>query len=323
MEVEERALVADTLDQLVGSSHGGALTRALDDFGWRELLHSDPELAVPAVFGAQGRHDRWSGALHDVCELASDGGGDRPTGCTLLPWPGQDAPARDVGSEIVVTGLLLAPRDSDVLHVAVVGAGGVRSIVALMSDDLLVEDRRGLDPALGARQVTGVVRSAETVAVGEAAGAAWAQAEAHGRLALCHDIAACLRHMLDLARDHVCGRSQFGRVVGSFQAVRHKLAEALVAVVAAESGADAAWEADDPELAAATAKLVASNSVRLVTAHTQQALAGIGFTAEHPFHRYMKRAVVLDRVLGGATDLAPHVGRALILRGVAPRLVEL
>jgi alkylation response protein AidB-like acyl-CoA dehydrogenase len=130
--------------------------------------------------------------------------------------------------------------------------------------------------------------------------------------------------MLELARDHAVERRQFGQPIGTFQAVRHKLAEAFVAVEAAEAAAAAAWEAyDDFPLAAATAKIVASNSVSIVATHAQQVLAGIGFTEEHPFHLSMKRVVVLDRVLGDATDLVPWVGRALVRRGGAPRLVEL
>jgi alkylation response protein AidB-like acyl-CoA dehydrogenase len=129
--------------------------------------------------------------------------------------------------------------------------------------------------------------------------------------------------MLDLALAHARERSQFGQLIGTFQAVRHKLAEAHVAVAAAEAAALAAWESDDAWLAATVAKLVTSRSCATTVAHTQQVLAGIGFTAEHPFPRLMKRALVLDRILGTAVDLAPVVGRQLVLQGCAPRLVDL
>ena len=68
---------------------------------------------------------------------------------------------------------------------------------------------------------------------------------------------------------------------------------------------------------------MASKAVKIVAAHTQQILAGIGFTAERRYHRFMKRVVVLDRVLGSADDLAPLIGKDLMGRSALPRLVEL
>jgi alkylation response protein AidB-like acyl-CoA dehydrogenase len=142
-------------------------------------------------------------------------------------------------------------------------------------------------------------------------------------LALCHQIVAALFVMVELAQAHVSERAQFGRLVGTFQAVRHKLVEAYVAATAAGCSAEAAWEADDLPLAAATAKVVAGQAVAVAAAHTQQLLAGIGFTSDYPYHHFMKRAVVLERVLGSGTELAPNLGHLLMERGEAPRLVEL
>jgi alkylation response protein AidB-like acyl-CoA dehydrogenase len=52
-------------------------------------------------------------------------------------------------------------------------------------------------------------------------------------------------------------------------------------------------------------------------------LAGIGFTAEHPFHRFQARALVLDSVLGSAAELPAVIGARLISAGTIPRLVDL
>ncbi|MGB7144739.1 MAG: hypothetical protein WBD85_13965, partial [Mycobacterium sp.] len=57
--------------------------------------------------------------------------------------------------------------------------------------------------------------------------------------------------------------------------------------------------------------------------HCQQVLAGIGFTAEHPFHRYLARALVLDSLLGSTTELRRAIGRQLVSARTIPRLVEL
>ena len=62
----------------------------------------------------------------------------------------------------------------------------------------------------------------------------WETAQARGRLALCRQMVAALTVMIEQARSHVSERVQFGRLVGTFQAVRHKLVEAHVATTAAD-----------------------------------------------------------------------------------------
>ena len=108
--------------------------------------------------------------------------------------------------------------------------------------------------------------------------------------------------MLDLACEHALGRIQFDRPIASFQAVRHRLAETLVAVTMGEAMVDAAWL--DPTAAmAAMAKAVAGRQAKTAARHCQQVLAGIGFTDEYPFHRYVRRALLLDALLGTAASL--------------------
>ena len=128
--------------------------------------------------------------------------------------------------------------------------------------------------------------------------------------------------MLDLARAHAVDRIQFGRSIASFQAVRHKLAESLVAIEAAAAVADAAVE-DPTTSSAAVAKSLAGKAARVTAAHAQQVLAGIGFTTEHPFHLLLKRTMVIDTLFGSARTLPVEIGRTLVARRTAPRLVEL
>jgi alkylation response protein AidB-like acyl-CoA dehydrogenase len=147
-------------------------------------------------------------------------------------------------------------------------------------------------------------------------------AVAAGRRAVAHQIAGASRTMLELACTHALERVQFGRPVSSFQAVRHRLAEALVAVEALEATLDAAG--DEPNaVTAALAKATAGRTARAVAAHCQQVLAGIGFTTDHPFHRFLKRTMVLDGLFGSADDIVLDVGRQLLARRRVPTLVEL
>jgi alkylation response protein AidB-like acyl-CoA dehydrogenase len=139
----------------------------------------------------------------------------------------------------------------------------------------------------------------------------WPAALAIGQLALGHELIGCGRVMLELARTHALERMQFGRPIGSFQAVRHRLAESLVSLEAAAALLDAAWEDLSP-VTAAMAKAFAGRSARAVARHCQQVLAGIGFTTEHPLHRSVRRTIVLDQLLGAGSLLTRTLGADIL-----------
>ena len=52
-------------------------------------------------------------------------------------------------------------------------------------------------------------------------------------------------------------------------------------------------------------------------------LAGIGFTAEHRFHYWLKRTLVLDTLFGSSKSLPTEIGRDLLIYGTVPRLIQL
>ncbi|MFJ8059308.1 acyl-CoA dehydrogenase family protein [Streptomyces sp. NPDC096142] len=140
-----------------------------------------------------------------------------------------------------------------------------------------------------------------------------------GRVALGWWLLGTGRAMLALARQHALDREQFGRPLASFQAVRHRLAETLVALEGAEATLVAATDAWSALLAKAAAGQAALTAAR----HCQQVLGGIGFTAEHDLHRHVRRAMVLDGLLGSARELTREAGAMLRAGGSAPRLVHL
>lgn len=145
-----------------------------------------------------------------------------------------------------------------------------------------------------------------------------------GRRALGWWLVGASRAMLSLARQHAVDRVQFGRHISSFQAVRHRLAETLVAIEGAEAALQAAAECDDQQgLASLLAKAAAGQAALTAARHCQQVLAGIGFTAEHPLHHHIKRSLILDALLGSTRELTRQAGRALVRAGSAPRLAEL
>ncbi|MGO8870354.1 MAG: acyl-CoA dehydrogenase family protein, partial [Acidimicrobiales bacterium] len=178
----------------------------------------------------------------------------------------------------------------------------------------------GVDPELGLLEVTGDIDLAGPGT--DVPAATWAGAVALGRLAVAHELVGASRAMLDLACDHARGRIQFDRPIASFQAVRHRLAETLVAISMAEAMLDAAWLDATPETSS-MAKAVAGRQAKTTARHCQQVLAGIGFTVEHPFHRYVRRTLVLDALLGTAASLTTSLGAELIDRRRLPHLLPL
>ncbi|OBK23291.1 acyl-CoA dehydrogenase family protein [Mycobacterium asiaticum] len=143
-----------------------------------------------------------------------------------------------------------------------------------------------------------------------------------GRAALGWWLVGTSRAMLSLARQHALDRVQFGRPLASFQAVRHRLAETLVAIEGAEATLQAATDEPD-ELACLLAKAAAGQAALTAARHCQQVLGGIGFTAEHRLHQHIKRALVLDGLLGSSRELTRAAGKAVRERGFAPRLAHL
>jgi hypothetical protein len=145
---------------------------------------------------------------------------------------------------------------------------------------------------------------------------------AAGRHALGWWLVGAGRAMLALARQHALDRSQFGRPVASFQAIRHRLAETLVAIEGAEATLVAA-AAEPDDLSFLLAKAAAGQAALTAARHCQQVLGGIGFTAEHDLQRHVKRAWVLDAMLGTSHELTREAGTTLRAKGFAPRLAQL
>ncbi len=322
MERAEKELFESTIVRLTENGDESTVATGLDEIGWHELLLAAPDVAVPVLLNQLGRHCYWSNAFEDAirAQCLGDGFLNRPPG-VVLARPGASIPARLEGKRISVNGVAFGDSVHGWLVPSVCDDGLVTLLVG--ASDLTVRPLQGLDRSLPLVAVNGATDRYGFVHNGGDNPDPWLRAEAVGRLALSHYIVGALRVVLDLARDHACGRQQFGSPVGSFQAIRHKLAECLVAISSAESAVTAAWHSSDFTFAAAASKLVTSRSAITVMTRAQQILAGIGFTAEHPFHHYLKRVVVLDGLLGSGEEMAILVGRRLLEDGIAPRLVEL
>jgi hypothetical protein len=307
------------LDDALAEHEGAALDDALAELGWFDALELEPRTAVASLFELQGSTPATSGALDAVLAAA---GGLEAGSSVVLPSAGSwAAPGALADGILVVEGLagagfddrgeLWVPtRDEAEAHVAIrVPAGALSS-----------QRVEGMDPSLRLRRITGTVELAGIDV--EPRALDFDALVARGRLALSHELIGASRAMLELARTHALERIQFGVPISSFQAVRHRLADALVATESASSVLLAAW-GEESGFAAQLAKAYAGRSARLAAGHCQQVLAGMGFTAEHRYHRYFRRVLVVEQLFGASAQLTRAMGAELLERGGLPALFPL
>ncbi len=309
MDADDRRLFEESLRRITASSSGAALDAALAELGWAEALDEDRGIAVSVLFELQGMANATSGAL-DVL-LAHALGADVAEAIALLPRLGAyDVPA--VLRTHRLTGRGLARRGNGDLVVAT-----RETVFAVPLVDVDTRPVAGIDPALDLAEV--LVDVPVDAAKVLATGVEWPSVVAVGQLAVAHEIVGACRTMLRLAREHALEREQFGRPISQFQAIRHRLAESLVVIEAADSTLSAAWE-DGSADSARYAKAIAGTSARTVARHVQQVLAGMGYTTEHPFHRYLRRVLVLDQLLGAGRSLTREIGQELLQGRAFPLL---
>lgn len=161
----------------------------------------------------------------------------------------------------------------------------------------------------GTRPVADVILAdtpAREIAIGKASGDAVGRALDLGGLAIAAEDVGAMRACLETSVEYAKLRTQFDRPIGSFQAVKHKLADMLVRVELAESAVEEATlavdsNATDAASSAVVAHACAAESFRLVAAETIQTHGGLGFTWEHTAHLYFRRAKTSALVFGGAT----------------------
>jgi alkylation response protein AidB-like acyl-CoA dehydrogenase len=119
------------------------------------------------------------------------------------------------------------------------------------------------------------------------------------RVALAAELAGTLRAALDVTLAYVKQRRQFGRAIGSFQAVQHRLAECHVLVEGCRWLArEAAWKDAEAESAAAAAAFAGAAAARVFT-DVHQLSGAIGYTREHDLHVFSMRLQALRLELGG------------------------
>jgi alkylation response protein AidB-like acyl-CoA dehydrogenase len=220
-----------------------------------------PRGAFPATIRVSGRGPAGSGTvkLRGTVKAVSDA---LPAGMLLVPAEG------------VPNGLFLVDASASGVHrTPVVSLDMTRQLCDISFDDA------------EARQVVVGEAAQAAIDAGLAAGAAMLAAEQLGLAQRC----------LDLTVAYVKERRQFARQIGSFQALKHRLADLWTTITLARAAsryAAACLADDDPDapVAVALAKSACCEAAVLAAEECVQLHGGIGFTWEHPAHLYLKRA---------------------------------
>ncbi|WP_431238302.1 acyl-CoA dehydrogenase family protein [Mycolicibacterium aichiense] len=193
---------------------------------------------------------------------------------------------------------------ADVILVAATGSDGV-GLYAVDAQDVARTPLSTLDLTRPQANITFSDSPARLLAGPEDAERVITHALQVGSALLAVEQVGAAQHLLDLSVEYAKSRLQFGRQIGSFQAIKHKLADMLVDLEHARSAAyHAVWAlsdgSDDPALATSIAAAAASAALSHVAADTIQVHGGIGFTWEHQAHLYFKRAATDAALLGNA-----------------------
>lgn len=302
-EPEEVALILGTAREILT---GPEPQQLVEEMAEPEML---PLVSEPGGVGEALLHLQGSLLVHTALRdllVARRGAGLR----VVLPPPGRRAaPVRREATSAVVEGIITAGADAREVLLCTPTNSMVVPIEALE-----VEPAPGFDPGLGLVSVRGRVEEWTGDAL------SWAAVMAVSSRGLACELLGVAEHALALAIRHVLDRHQFGRPLGAFQTVRHRLADVKVQVEAARAVAEGTAHRSDDLLSATCVKALAGRAALAATAAAQQVCGGMGFTWEHGLHVAVRRAYSLDSLLGSSETLDEEVGRLLEDRTDAPAL---
>ncbi len=314
--VDSRAAARATLDG--GSAHPTEIWTASAGLGWNGLALAEEhggsgfglsELAI--VLEAQG-HELCPGPFLPTVAASTviDRCGSESLRAQLLPGLADGSTVAalglcgsvGVGSDLTVSGecpAVLGAPDADVL---VLAAGGDVIVVDAAADGVTVTALEGLDTTrtVGAVALSGVTVSEDRVLRGAAR-----HAHAVFRILAAAEAVGISWACLEMARDYAKVREQFGRTIGTFQAVKHHLANMLVS---AEETTAATWDAarsDDLDSAWFAAAVAAAHAVDTQVFNAEknvQLHGGVAFTWEHDAHLYLRRARTLAALMADGAD---------------------
>lgn len=223
-----------------------------------------------------------------------------------------------------LTGTKLAVADGGIANVAVVlakgEAGAALYLVDLSGEGIEREDLSTVDPTRNTAKVTFNNTAAEPLGT---EGQGWDQLQAiydRAAVMVAFEQIGGAKAALDMAIEYAKGRFAFGRPIGSFQALKHMMANMYTALRIAESNCFAAADAlaNDAEnlpLLAATARVSAIKAFQLCSKDNIQIHGGMGFTWEFDCHIYFRRSNYQTLELGGLSIWEDRLAGLIVSQG--------
>ena len=249
------------------------------------------------------------------------------------PTVGEGPPLRAVSTDPwILTGRRTLVRDAvgadGILCVVPVGSGAVTIVVRSNDPGVRVTPQRTAGFLReGVVELSEVRVPADRVLPGRLAGHDLARMAALQVILEGAELAGACAHVLDLATAHAASRQQFGRPIGSFQSVQHRLVDALLdldGLVWVTRRAAAAFDtgAEDAVFLAACLGVVLSSAPRRILAAAHQVHGGVGFVRDHPLHMYFGRERAAALTAGPLRVARERVARQLFDPGSPPDRTE-
>jgi alkylation response protein AidB-like acyl-CoA dehydrogenase len=228
-------------------------------------------------------------------------------------WLSRIATGESTVSVVLPTTVLAV--DADIAEVVLIGRGN--TLFAASPASLGLVRQRSVDGARHLFSIGNHPGPADLIAEGERVVQALSLAEDRGAVAASAMLLGLARKMLDMTIEYVKVRTQFGVAVGSFQAVKHHLASAHLAVevarpVVARGALALVEDASDRAVWVSLAKARASDAATLASRAALQCHGAIGYSYEHDLHLFMKRAWALAATYGDAASHRARIASAIL-----------
>jgi alkylation response protein AidB-like acyl-CoA dehydrogenase len=298
MDASDKSAVRASIAGVLALTRPTDIARGLESIGIEEILDEDLEFAVSALFDEQGKALSVTNLLDTL--LRHRLGGAPATGVVVVTvTSGLD------GAQ-VLSGWTNAPKGTG-RFVVVERTGGEHATATEVGGERVeyTDPDDDIDPDGAIRSVT----IARSDMIGNARKVEnWNAIESLAARAVSHEALAVGHSMLGQALSHVVSRSQYGRQLGSFQAVKHRLAGCAAELAGAQDFLEVtSAHGDDPDTAR-IAKALVGRATEHAVAHCQQVCGAMGYTFEFGLHRYVRRLVVLDHLFGPWRTLRGDIG---------------
>jgi alkylation response protein AidB-like acyl-CoA dehydrogenase len=312
LDADMLAMLRTSLHHVLTEASSRSFGDRLAELGWSDVVDQDEATALQLLFTIKGETVSPADALGPTlaAHLATVTG-DASLAHVTVALASPFGPCTGTGDVITVDAVALSTPGERIAcfvddRLVVVGTAG-----------LTVAPLGGNDEALGSFRVTG-----------SATGATWLDASVttavvtRARWLIAAELVGISRHVVAAAVEYTKQRVQYGKPIGVFQALQHRLASAHAMTVGAgrlvtEAGLDGdGWTA-------MVAKCMAGQTAEHACTQAQQCYGAIGFTWEHEFHHFLRRTYALDRMFGDWRTLEHEIGTRLQSAGTVTRIGSL